>query len=53
MDLTFLIDREKAIQLRNQVIDELESWNNILSAEDESNYYKIIAMLNNIIENLK
>lgn len=30
IDLTFLIDREKAIQIKEQVVEEYLSWNNLL-----------------------
>lgn len=53
MDLTFLINKEEAIKLRDKVIDELESWNSTLSTMDENTYYKIINALTELIERLK
>lgn len=53
IDLTFLIDRAKAIQLRNEVIDEYYSWGNLLSPEDENKYLLMIQQLTNIIDNFK
>ena len=53
LDLTFLIDRAKAIQIRNEVIDEYFSWGDLLSKEEESKYLKMIEQLTNVISNLK
>ena len=53
LDLTFLIDRAKAIQLRNEVIDEYYSWGNLLSKEEEKKYLKMIEQLTSVISNLK
>lgn len=52
IDLTFLIDREKAIQIRNAVIDEMYSWSNLLDPQDESKYILMIHQLNEIIDRL-
>ena len=51
-DLTFLIDKEKAIQIKNAVIDEMYSWNNLLDPIDESKYILMIHQLNEIIDRL-
>lgn len=53
LDLTFLIDRAKAIQLRNEVIDEYYSWGNLLSKEEEKKYLIMIEQLTSVISNLK
>ena len=53
LDLTFLIDRAKAIQLRNEVIDEYFSWGNLLAPEEEKKYLKMIEQLTSVISNLK
>lgn len=53
LDLTFLIDRAEAIQIRNQVIDEYFSWGNLLTPEEEKKYLKMIEQLTNVVSNLK
>ena len=53
LDLTFLIDRAKAIKIRNEVIDEYFSWGNLLSPEEEKKYLKMIEQLTNVVSNLK
>ena len=53
VDLTFLIDRAKAIKIRNEVIDEYFSWGNLLSPEEEKKYLKMIEQLTNVVSNLK
>lgn len=52
-DLTFLIDKEKAVKLKEEVIEELESWNKTLSTMDENTYYKVIAALTELIDNME
>ncbi len=52
-DLTFLINIDKAIKLRDAVIDELESWNGILPVEYEKIYYEIIYALTSLIEGMR
>ena len=49
LDLTFLIDRAKAIQIRNEVIDEYFSWGNLLSPEEEKKYLIMIWNLKSYI----
>lgn len=51
-DLRFLVDKEKAKEVRDEVVRELESWNNTLSTVDENLYYQIIGALNDIINKL-
>ena len=53
LDLTFLIDRAKAIKIRNEVIDEYFSWGNLLRPEEEKKYLKMIEQLTNVVSNLK
>ena len=53
LDLSFLINREDAIQVKNAVIDEYYSWGNLLSPEDENKYLLMIQQLTNIIDNFK
>ena len=53
LDLTFLIDRAKAIKIRNEVIDEYFSWGNLLTPEEDKKYLKMIEQLTNVISNLK
>lgn len=52
-DLTFLINKEKAIQVKNMVMDELDSWNGMLAEADEDTYYKLIQALEDLIASLK
>lgn len=52
IDLTFLIDREKAIQIKEQVVDEYLSWSGMLDYQDESKYILMIHQLNEIIDRL-
>ena len=53
LDLTFLIDRQQAIQVRNAVIDEMESWGNLLDPPEMDKYLLMIKQLNKVIEGLK
>lgn len=53
LDLTFLIDKEKAIQVKMEVVDEYYGFEILLSPEEKSKYLKMIAQLNVLIENLK
>ena len=52
IDLTFLIDREKAIQVKEQVVEEYLSWSGMLDPQDESKYILMIHQLNEIIDRL-
>lgn len=51
--LTFLIDRQEAIQVRNAIQDEYESWNGMLDTQSVNAYMKMIQQLNQVIDNLK
>lgn len=51
--LTFLLDRQEAIQVRNAVQDEYESWNGMLDTQSVNAYMKMIQQLNQVIDNLK
>lgn len=51
-DLTFLIDREKAIQIKEQVVEEYLGWSGMLDPIDESKYILMIYQLNEIIDRL-
>ena len=53
LDLTFLIDRQQAIQVRNAVIDEMNSWGNLLDPPEMDKYLLMIKQLNEVIEGLK
>lgn len=52
IDLTFLIDREKAIQIKEQVVEEYLSWSGMLDPQYESKYILMIHQLNEIIDRL-
>lgn len=52
IDLTFLIDREKAIQIKEQVVEEYLSWSGMLDPIDEGKYILMIHQLNEIIDRL-
>lgn len=51
--LTFLINKEEAIQVRNAVQDEYESWNGMLDTQSTNAYMKMIQQLTQLIDNLK
>lgn len=53
LDLTFLIDRQQAIQVRNAVIDEMDSWGNLLDPPEMDKYLLMIKQLNKVIDGLK
>ena len=53
LDLTFLIDRQQAIQVRNAVMDEMDSWGNLLDPPEMDKYLLMIKQLNKVIDGLK
>ena len=53
IDLTFLIDRQQAIQVRNAVMDEMDSWGNLLDPPEMDKYLLMIKQLNKVIDGLK
>ncbi|MGM9544227.1 MAG: hypothetical protein ACI3T9_04525 [Romboutsia timonensis] len=53
LDLTFLVDKQSAIQVKNAVIDEMYSWDTLLSPTELDRYYLMIRQLNKIIDGLK
>ena len=53
LDLTFLIDKQSAIQVRNAVMDEMDSWGNLLDPPEMNKYLLMIKQLNKVIDGLK
>lgn len=53
IDLRFLIDREKAMQIKEQVVEEYMSWAGMLDKKDEEAYLQLIYQLNEIIKRLE
>lgn len=51
--LTFLLNRQEAIQVRNAVQDELNSWDWMLDPQSINAYLFMIQQLNQVIDNLK
>lgn len=53
IDLRFLIDKEKAMQVKEQVVEEYMSWAGMLDKKDEEVYLQMIYQLNEIIKRLE
>ena len=51
--LTFLVNKQEAIQVRNAVQDEYESWNGMLDTQSINVYMLMIQQLTQLIDNLK
>lgn len=52
-DLRFLIDKEQAMQVKEQVVEEYMSWAGMLDSKDEEVYLRLIYQLNEIIKRLE
>lgn len=51
-NLTFLLNKDEAIAIKNAVIDELEQWEWMLDDESINRYMLLIKQLSAIISNL-